>query len=165
MHKRPYTRVNFFSNPAVQGKILLLFFALVVMLVGTNWIMSLRSLLSFGSAVQELPASDSVHKDIALLLEQQQTVLVIQLVVYSILSFVLVALGAILISHHIGGPLHNLVKYCRGVVSGTEKPREIRFRKHDIPQDVCAAFNEFQRHHSIIPPASTSDTAKKTDTD
>jgi hypothetical protein len=163
MDKQPTLRTNVFSNPAVQGKLLLRFFAFALLLVATNWVMALRALISFGHAAAVLPASESVRNDILLLLAQQQTVLIAQLVIYSVLSLLLVALGSLLISHHIGGPLYHLASYCRGVVKGDVKPREIRFRKHDIPKDVAIAFNEFQRHHGIVPSdgepgSSTSET-------
>lgn len=149
MAKHSKLRTNFFSNPAVQGKIILLFVALAVLLVAMSWVMGIRALNAFGQAASELPAAASVQNDIQVLLVQQRAVLVSQLAVYSVLALLLVLLGAALLSHHIGGPLYHLVAYCRGVARGDTKPRLIRFRKHDIPQEVAEAFNEFQKHHGI----------------
>ena len=161
MENRPKHRTNFFSNPAVQGRIIFVFFALTALLIATNWFVALRALDSFGQAAIALPGAQGAGNDIQLLLEQQRTVLVSQLSVYTLLSVFLVILGAVLISHHIGGPLHHLASYCRGVARGEKKPREIHFRKHDIPTEVASAFNEFQRHHGIIPKADDSSQSAK----
>jgi len=156
MNKECKFRTNFFSNPAVQGKILFVFFALTALLLATSWIIALRSLNALGSAAAELPSAQVAKQDILLLLEQQRTVLIAQLSIYTVLSALLVFLGTLLISHHIGGPLYHLASYCCGVARGETKPREVRFRKHDIPKDVATAFNEFQRHHGIIPKSGES---------
>ena len=154
MVERMKTRTNFFSNPAVQGKILMVAFLSAVLLIGTCWVMSLRALDTAAKAAASLSVSSEAHSDIALLFAQQRSVLITQLAVYSLVSFVLVSLAALFVSHNIGGPLHHLVTYCRGVVKGDVEPRAVKFREHDIPHDVADAFNEFQRHHGIIKPDS-----------
>lgn len=150
MREKPHNRENVFSNPAVQGRILIFFFALTAILIATNWIMSWRALSRLSQNVIALSSSDIFHRDVALLLKQQQAALGIQLIIYSLLSLILMALGAIVLSHRIGGPLHNLTAYCRGVVHGDKSPAEVHFRKRDIPQELASAFNEFQRHHGIL---------------
>jgi hypothetical protein len=163
MEEKKHTRKNIFSNPAIQGRILILFFILAALLIATNWTMSCRALSRLGQNVMELSSEATYQRDVTLLLKQQQAVLTIQFVIYSLLSFVLVALGAVVLSHRIGGPLHHLTTYCRGVVHGTTKPQAVKFRKRDIPQDVATAFNEFQRHHGIVPAASDAPKANTPD--
>lgn len=134
-----------------------MFAALTALLLATNWMVALKSLNTFGSAAIDLTTSQTLRQDIQLLHEQQRAVLLSQLSIYTVLVSTLVILGALLLSHRIGGPLYRLATYCRGVARGSIKPHEVRFRKNDIPTDVADAFNEFQRHHGIIPPASDKD--------
>ena len=157
MSEKLKSRKQLFSNPAVQGKILMVSFLSTVLLVGTSWIMSLRAMFTTAKAAAALPVSPAVQNDLIFLFEQQTTVLVIQLIIYSIVSFTLVSLAALLVSHHIGGPLRHFVEYCRGVVKGGTKPAELTFRKNDIPHDVAKAFNEFQLHHGIIKAGSDNE--------
>jgi len=157
MDKKANLRISVFSNPAVQGRILLVFFALTALLLATSWVVTLRALSAFGRAAMDLAAAQGIQQDLQLLREQHRAVIVLQMSVYTVLVLALVILGAVLLSHRIGGPLYRLAAYCRGVVRGEIKPHEVRFRKNDIPNDVAAAFNEFQRHHGIIPPSDDRD--------
>ena len=159
MEEKKCNRENVFSNPAVQGRIVIFFFALTALLTAINWTVSWRALTRFSQNVMELSSSDIYQRDVMLLLDQQQAVLMIQLAIYSLLSFVLMALGAVVLSHRIGGPLHHLTTYCRSVAHGKAGPQEVKFRKRDIPHDLATAFNEFQRHHGILP--ATPDTPKE----
>jgi len=154
-------RTQYFSNPAVQGKILLVSFISTVLLIATSWIMGLRALAAAEKASLALQVSEAVQKDIVLLFDLQRTVLVSQLAIYSIVSFALVSLAALFVSHNIGGPLRHFTGYCRGVVRGDVNPCELRFRRHDIPHDVADAFNEFQRHHGIINSCQDEDGKKE----
>ncbi len=154
-------RTNLLSNPAVEDRILLVFFVLSILLIGTNWVIAIRALNVFADEVMALSMAPATKSDVDVLLGHEKLVLVTQLSVYSLLSLIMVGMCALIVSHHIGGPLYHLAHYCRGIAKGTEEPDEIHFRKHDIPHDLADAFNEFQRHCGVLPSKDSETEPKK----
>ncbi len=143
-------RRNVFSNPRAQLRIVLTFAAIALLYAGTSWYVSLRSLKAITGGLQGLSLSVAQHRDVAIIVHEQEVTLSLQLMIQTFVAFVLLTMAGVVISHHIGGPVYQLRTYLRGVVEGSTKPRRIRFRRHDFFQDLPDMFNNFQTRFGVL---------------
>lgn len=147
---RSYKRKEIFSNPRVQSKIVIVFGALAVLFIATNYQVVHRLFADLSNDMVRLPLAPENRTDLFLILEQQEQMLDIQLAIFTFLSIFVLVVGGVLLSHRIGGPLYQLRKYLDGMTEGTVRPRRIGFRKYDFFHDLADSFNRFQRSKGIL---------------
>ena len=143
-------RRNVFSNPKVQLRIIMTFALIALLFAGTNWYVSLASLKCAADAVLELDLSDVNRSDVGVIFRHEGVTLELQLMVLTFVSFILLCMAGVLLSHHIGGPIYQLGKYLKDVVEGNAKPRPLGFRRFDFFSELPDKFNAFQRKFGIL---------------
>jgi len=148
--KRAYKRREWLSSPGFQGKIIAVFGLLAVLYIASIWRIAGRVLSAVGAEVGALDLSVQQQRDLSVILLQQHRVLSWQLGVFTFLCVFVMAMGGVVLSHRIGGPLYQLRRYLDGLTDGTVKPRRIRFRKHDFLHNVADAFNRFQESRGML---------------
>jgi methyl-accepting chemotaxis protein len=144
-------RRNILSNPRVQIRIILLFVFLSVMFAATNWYVSKGALRSLYNDIAAESKAASIQGDLQVSYDQQGATLNAQLMLLTALSFVVLTLAGIFLSHTIGGPVYRLTRYLRDVAEGKSEAQRLRLRKHDFFHDLCDSFNAFQQSRGIIP--------------
>ncbi|MDP6631059.1 MAG: hypothetical protein QGH42_11180 [Kiritimatiellia bacterium] len=146
----PVKRSNIFSNPRVQWRIVLTFSAIALVFAATSWYVSLGAIDAVHSEVDRLDLTSIQERDLHIIAREQRTVLNIQLMIQTFAAFVVLTMAAVVLSHHIGGPLHQLSAYLAEVVEGEVQPRRIGFRHHDFFEDLPGLFNAFQAKFGIL---------------
>lgn len=145
-----YRRRDLFSNPGAQGRIVLIFLALAVLFAATNYHVARRVFDDLSGHMNRLPLSPENRIDISLILEQQARTVDLQLSVLTFLAVFTLLMGGVLLSHGIGGPVHQLRAYLEEMAAGAATPRPIRFRKYDFFHDLARSFNKFQRTMGML---------------
>jgi len=144
-------RLNYFSNPKAQRRIIFFFVVLTLVYSVCNIWISIHALRRFGRELIAHPSMQTAARtDVNLLLEQQCDVLLFQLVLFTFLVLVMLTFAAVLLSHRVGGPIYRLKSYLQATVSGGAKPAYVAFRKEDFFHDLAEAFNRFQDHHGLM---------------
>jgi methyl-accepting chemotaxis protein len=82
-------------------------------------------------------------------LETQYTDMFLLIIVASIVSFLLIVIFGLMISHKIAGPLYRLAHDLNAMAAG-EEIREVIFRKGDYFQELKVSFNEFIHKRKVI---------------
>jgi len=158
---QPIRRSNIFSNPRVQWRIVLTFSAIALVFAATSWYVSLTAIDDVHSEMERLDLSPVQEHDLDVIAREQRTVLNIQLMIQTFAAFVVLTMAAVVLSHHIGGPLYQLSTYLAEVVKGEVPPRRIGFRQHDFFSDLPGLFNAFQVKFGILkeesPPPDAED--------
>lgn len=148
-------RRNILSLPSAQLRIMGLFAALAVLYAALNVYISKRAFDRLATDAFELELPARAAHDLNVLVLQHEATLDLQLTLFVFLSFCMVTMAGVLLSHRLGGPVFHLKKYLKDVSDGTASPRELRFRKGDFFHDLASAFNDFQRARGMLPPAGT----------
>ena len=159
---RKNRRRNVYSNPKAQSKIILLFFLLAVLYAGVNWYISLHTIRELASSMDALPLSEVARHDLDVLVSERTYVLNLQLTLFTVLSTLTVALGGLLLSHRIGGPIYHLRTYMKGLAAGHVAPGPVCFRRNDFFHDLAAAFNALQRKQGLLPAGEAGDDGPET---
>ena len=81
------------------------------------------------------------NEQIIALVEQQQSSLIIYLIIYQLAVVLLVSFISIYVSHKIAGPLHKLHKFFRKIADGNP-PERLFFRKADYFKFLAEDFND-----------------------
>jgi hypothetical protein len=149
--RQRHRRRNYFSNPKAQTRIIVFFSVLAFIYAAVNFYIGTRGFLVASQQILSLRLDAGALHDIQIVLKEQAAILRIQLTLFALLALCMVAMGAVLLSHRIGGPMYQLGKYLNGVSDGTVKPRRIRFRRDDFFHEVADAFNQFQEKRGILP--------------
>ena len=158
-----FRRWQLLSNPRVQLRIIYLFGWLALLFAGTNYYIAKSTLKAVAAEILRLPLSNANRTDVGLAVRQQATTLDVQMLLFTLLSLVTLLLAGLVLSHHIGGPIHQLTTYLKGVVAG-KAPREIHFRRHDFFNELAESFNLFQRNRGILPPENGNPSEKPSGT-
>ncbi len=143
-------RSNIFSNPRVQWRIVITFSAIALVFAATSWYVSLGAIDAAHSELSRLGLSPIQEHDLGVIAREQRTVLNIQLMIQTFAAFVVLTMAAVMLSHHIAGPLQQLCTYLAEVVEGNVQPRRIGFRHHDFFVDLPGLFNAFQLKFGIL---------------
>jgi len=143
-------RRNVLSNPHPQLRIIAFLLALGLIYAAINVYISKSVLRAMTLDVLALPMPLSSFRDVQILALEHEAALDLQLAVFTFLSFCMLGLAGILLSHRIGGPMTHLRQYIEGLTDGTEKPAPVRLRKHDFFDDVVQAFNRFQEKQGLL---------------
>lgn len=157
-------RRNVLSLPGAQLRIIGLFTVMALLYAAVNAYVSRSALQRLATDALAIQAPPQVHRDLERTIIQHGDTLDLQLVLFTFLSFTMLVLAGVLISHRIGGPVYHLKAYMDGQVKATVPPRRIQFRKDDFFHDLAAGFNTFQEKVGLVPrqPVDPS-TAKKPD--
>ena len=157
--KKPvrYKRKEMLSNPRVQLRIMLSFGFLALLFIATNCYISRQLLGGITRQVLQLPLSPANQADLVLILEQQGGNVALQLALFIFLSVFVLLMAGVVLSHRIGGPIHQLTKYLDEMSRDAVTPRRIRFRKNDFFHKLAVTFNTFQESRGIVPPAGDGD--------
>ena len=151
-HPGKHRRRNFFSQPRTQLRIILFFVLLALVFSLLNSYINTYAFGRFGLGVLSLDLPTAARRDVTVLYEQHRETLILQLVVFTVLSVGMLVLAGVLLSHRIGGPIYHLKKYLKDVVSDRQAARAVRFRQDDFFIDLADAFNEFQRSQGLLGP-------------
>jgi hypothetical protein len=147
-----HKRSQVLSNPRVQLRIIGLFALLALLYAGTNFYVAGSSLGKLGRDALALQVPEDVRHDLNVIVRQHEEVLNVQLMLFTFLSFCVLTLCGVLLSHRVGGPVYQLTRYLEGMAAGTVKPRQVRFRKGDFFHELAARFNDFQKARGILGP-------------
>lgn len=134
-----YKRRNYLINPEFQLTVLGFFVGLaVVTILVFYWAVR----LVFGNFVEQanemgLPPGHVILQFI----EENQKAMNMIFLTTSILLFLFLVLGGLILSHHIAGPVYRLRKHIQQVASG-ESFGDLNFRKKDFFQEVVADYNQ-----------------------
>jgi methyl-accepting chemotaxis protein len=162
--KPRFRRRRLLSNPREQWRIIYLFGWLALLFAGTNYYIAESTLNAISAEILRLPVSDANRTDIVVAVRQQTTMLNVQMLLFTLLSLVTLLLAGLILSHRIGGPIHQLTSYLKALTAGM-MPRAIRFRRHDFFHDLAESFNLFQRSRGILPPEDGKPSEKPSGTD
>jgi methyl-accepting chemotaxis protein len=147
--------------PSAQLRIVGVFGVLAILYAALNVFISKRALDGLSNDALDLDLSPLVRHDLQVLAHQHAAALDLQLCLFTFLSFCMVCLAGILLSHRLGGPIYHLKKYLMDLAAGTIPPRPVRFRRKDFFHDLADAFNRFQRQRGLLkepasPPPSSA---------
>lgn len=145
-------RRNYMSYPKAQMRIILFFGVLAVVYAVLNFYVSTRAIDAAYADVYRLEMTPSLRHDIQVVLAEHETILTVQLSLYTIMSFCMLCLGSLLLSHHIGGPIYHARMYLEGLTKGSVKPRRVNFRKGDFFHELADSLNLFQEKLGLIEP-------------
>ena len=159
--KRKYKRRNVMSNPKVQLRIIRLFALLSIFYAGTGWYIGKSTLKRAKAEIAALPLTPAQHQDVKVVLHQHSSTQDQQLAIFTFLTFTILVMGSVMLSHTIGGPIYQLREYLRARTSGQVKPRRIRFRKGDFFFDLADAFNDFQENFGLLKDTAPPDQSKE----
>jgi methyl-accepting chemotaxis protein len=149
-NKKRYKRKEVFSNPVVQYRIMGTFLFLTVLFIITNFFISRRLLIEISNEIMSLPLSAENSADVMVIMSQQGTTSLIQMGLFIFLAVFVLLMAGVVLSHRIGGPIHQLNKYLEDVTENKTKPRNIIFRKNDFFHKLAGNFNKFQASNKII---------------
>jgi nitrogen fixation/metabolism regulation signal transduction histidine kinase len=138
------------SLPAAQLRIMAVFGLLAVLYAGLNVYISRRALARLAAEAMNLDLTPRAAHDLRVLILEHSATLDLQLTIFLLLSFCMVAMAGLVLSHRLGGPVYHLKTYLDGITTGSITPRDVRFRKDDFFHDLAAAFNRFQRHQGLV---------------
>ena len=148
---KSYRRRNLLSYPRAQLKIIAIFAFLALAFATVNCYVSRSALQRLAEGVlsgdPRLPVSRS---DIRITFQREDQTLGLQLVSLTFLSFAVMMMGSVYLSHKIAGPIYRLNKYLTDMAGDKVKPQRITFRKYDFFKDLAANFNEFQKSQGIL---------------
>ncbi len=145
-------RRNLMSLPAAQARIIGLLLILGLLYAALNVYISRRALEAMAAEAYQIEMSALARHDLRVVVAEQFATLDLQLAIFLLLSFVMVGLVGVLLSHRLGGPVFHLQQYLNAVADGRAEPGPVRFRKGDFFHDLAAAFNRFQRARGLLPP-------------
>ncbi|NQT91997.1 MAG: hypothetical protein HQ559_04485 [Lentisphaerae bacterium] len=144
-------RKNIYSYPRFQSKIVLIFGLLAVVYAGTNYVVSKTALGRVSDQIRQLTIDPANSADIRMILREEGMTLDIQLMLLTFLSFFILVMSGVLLSHILGGPINRVNNYVKNITNGTTKPQRISFRKYDFFHDFAKNFNRFQEHIGMLP--------------
>jgi len=138
------------SNPGFQLRIIFIFAFLAILYAATNYVVSKNSLRTISEAIRELRLTAENRSDLALVMHEQNVTLDLQLMLLTFLSFFVLVMGGVFLSHVLGGPIYRMNKYMRQVVDGKEPLHKITFRRYDFFHDFADNFNKFQETQGLF---------------
>lgn len=145
-------RRDVLSLPRAQIRIILVFGILALVYGLVNVYVSKYAFTKLADAALHLQTSPVVHRDLLVIVYEQEATLELQLSIFTFLSFCMLCLAGVLISHRLGGPIYHLKKYIQDIITGAAMPRAVKFRKDDFFHDLAESFNRFQEHAGILKP-------------
>lgn len=137
-------RRNILSLPAAQLRIICLFAVLAILYATLNIYVSKRAFTQLANSALSLEIPTQARYDLQVIVCEQGATLDLQLSLFTFLSFCMVCLAGILLSHRLGGPVFHLKQYLDGLAAETIPPRFVHFRKGDFFHDLAETFNRFQ---------------------
>ncbi|MCE9613739.1 MAG: hypothetical protein K8T26_05650 [Lentisphaerae bacterium] len=146
-------RRNVMSLPGTQLRIILFFAVLALLYALVNVYVSKHAFQRLAAEALRMPLPMTAHRDLQVIVYEQEATLDVQLSLFTFLSFSMLCLAGVLISHRIGGPVYHLKNYLDGLGSGAQTPRLIKFRKDDFFHDLADTFNRFQEREGIVKPS------------
>jgi len=149
-------RRNILSLPAAQLRIIGLFGVLAILYATLNIYVSKRAFTQLASSAMALEMATQARYDLQVVISEQGATLDLQLSLFTFLSFCMVSLAGILLSHRLGGPVFHLKQYLDGLGAGTVPPRFVRFRKGDFFHDLAETFNRFQVRKGWLKPNTSA---------
>ena len=137
--KLSYSRKVLLINKKFQLSIILWFIALSTILISFYYF---ANFYFFQTLIKEAQAAGlpSGHVYFTHLADQKSYMNQIFLLT-SIVTFITIALGGLVLSHKVAGPLYRLTQHLKG--SSPENIKPVQFRKGDYFPEVQDAFNEF----------------------
>lgn len=149
-------RRNVLSLPAAQLRIIGLFAVLAILYATLNVFVSKRAFTQLANSAMALEMSTQARYDLQVVVSEQGATLDLQLSLFTFLSFCMVTLAGILLSHRLGGPIFHLKQYLDGLGAETVPPRFVRFRKGDFFHDLAETFNRFQVRKGWLKPDASA---------
>jgi len=143
-------RRNVLSQPKSQLRIIFIFALLAVVYALLNAYISIHALNALAADTLTLTLPKGTNHDLQVIVQDNRDTLNWQLGIFSFLSFFMLCLAGVLISHRIGGPIYHLKHYMEGVMGAKTTPRRLVFRKGDFFHDLAETFNQFQEHEGLL---------------
>jgi len=115
-------------------------------------VMYLSNYLYFDSVYQmgyELDLDES-HPYFAFI-DQQKIILRNIYLALSAISFTVVMIAGLFLSHKIAGPIYRIEKYMQSVANGNERPEPVHLRKGDFFPEIEGIVNHTITHYEDIP--------------
>jgi methyl-accepting chemotaxis protein len=134
-----YKRRNYLINPEFQLTVMAFFVGLAMVTIAIFYWSATMVFDNFAQTVQKL-ALPPDHSLVLFLADNQHAMNMIFLTT-SVLLFIFLLLGGLILSHHIAGPIHRLKSHMQRVASG-ENFGDLNFRKKDFFQDVVPEYNK-----------------------
>lgn len=152
MHQsaRKNRRRDVLSLPPAQLRIILVFAVFAMLYAALNIYISTNAFTKLAEAAWNLAQPGVAQRDLQIAVDQHRETLHLQLAVFSFLSFCMLCLAGVLLSHRLGGPVFHLKKYMQETIAGGTQPRAVTFRKKDFFHDLADQFNRFQEHFGIL---------------
>lgn len=135
-----YKRRNYLINPEFQLTVMGFFVGLaLVTIIVFYWAVRLV-FNNFNDSLRNLPmTAENLNETLQFIAQNQRAMNMIFLTT-SVLLFLFLTLGGLILSHHIAGPIYRLKKHIQLVASG-EPFGDLNFRKKDFFQDIVPDYN------------------------
>ena len=134
-----WRRRQYLINPEFQLTVMGFFIGLALVSIFVFY-WAVRLIFSnFGDRAQELGLPPT-HLIFQFIMDQQHAMNLIFLST-SVLLFIFLLLGGLLLSHHIAGPIYRLRMHILKTIESTEVPGDVQFRKNDFFPDLQADYN------------------------
>lgn len=137
-NKQKYRRKQYLINPEFQITVIGFFVGLAVVTIGV-FFWSIHLVLSnFEETLKSLSLPEG--HTLLLFVSENRKAMNIIFGTTSILLFIFLVVGGLILSHHIAGPIYRLKKHIQLVNSG-ESFGDLNFRKKDFFQDILPDYN------------------------
>jgi len=143
-----FKRRQYLINPGFQLRFMLYWAGFI--LIGFA-VMYLSNYLYFDSVYQmgyELDLDES-HPYFAFI-DQQKVILRNIYLALSAISFTVVMVAGLFLSHKIAGPIYRIERYMEGVANGHEKPAPVHLRQGDFFPEIEGIVNHTIKHYEDI---------------
>ena len=136
--QKPFRRKQYLINPEFQVTVIGFFIGLAVVTIGVFFWSIHLVLTNFEDTLKTLSLPEG-HTLLLFVAENRKAMNII-FGTTSILLFVFLVIGGLILSHHIAGPIYRLKKHIQLVNSG-ESFGDLSFRKKDFFQDILPDYN------------------------